>query len=189
MTTKITAIAGGIGSGKSVVARMLRAMGRKVYDCDAEARRIMDHDPAIKLALTEIAGEHAVNADGTINRRVVADAVFSDSGKLGRLNALVHGAVRADIARWAAASGEKRVWIETALLNESRLDEDVTDVWHVVAPEDVRVERVMHRSAMTAEEVKARIAAQTDPLPKGKALYTLLNDNVQPLLPQVVQLL
>lgn len=190
MKPRITAIAGGIGSGKSVVARMLRAMGHKVYDCDSEARRIMDGDNDIKRGLLEIAGQDAVAPDGTIDRRVVAAAVFSDPVRRARLNALVHGAVRADIARWAKATGEDRVWIETALLNESGLDKDVHDVWHVVAPEAVRVERVMRRSSMTAAEVKARIEAQADPLPNpGQALYTILNDNVQPLLPQVIQLL
>ena len=97
--TETIAICGGIGSGKSIVSRILTVLGFDVYDCDREAKRLMDADDAIKDAIArEIAGECIV--DGTIDRPRLAGIVFSDSVKLEALNAIVHAAVRRHLAAW-----------------------------------------------------------------------------------------
>ena len=96
---RFIAITGGIGSGKSTVSRCLTTLGYPVYDCDSQAKTLMDSNPEI---ISRIASEVCSEAvtDGKINRTVLASAVFADIKKLHRLNEIVHGSVRADIRRW-----------------------------------------------------------------------------------------
>ncbi|MDE7143624.1 MAG: dephospho-CoA kinase, partial [Muribaculaceae bacterium] len=116
--THIVAITGGIGSGKSVVSRILRCMGYPVYDCDSEARRLMDGSAEI---LSRIAGEispDAIGADGRLRRDVLSAMVFSDSSKLQCLNSIVHGAVRKHLLSTVASCGSPLFFFETAILYE-----------------------------------------------------------------------
>ncbi|WP_295730230.1 dephospho-CoA kinase [uncultured Muribaculum sp.] len=188
---KITAITGGIGSGKSVVSEMLRTLGHPVYDCDSRAKKLMDADDEIKQAISSQICAEAITADGHIDRKHLAEKVFADAELLERLNSIVHGAVRADFIDWAANTGAERVWMETALLYESGLDKVATDVWEVTAPEELRIKRVMRRNAMNAGQVKARIEAQRRNAhpERHQCVEMLVNDGVQPLLPQVLALL
>ena len=168
--TETIAICGGIGSGKSIVSRILTVLGFDVYDCDSEAKRLMDADDAIKDAIArEIAGECIV--DGTIDRPRLAGIVFSDSVKLEALNAIVHAAVRRHLAAWIEARTGRPKFIETAILYQSGLDRMVDEVWEVTAPADVRIARVMARNSMSAAEVKARIDAQDAFPPTSTPLY------------------
>lgn len=185
---RLIALTGGIGSGKSVVARMLRAMGYEVYDCDSRAKAIMDADPSIRA---RIAGEVCAEAvvGHTIDRPLLAKVVFSDSRALSRLNDIVHGAVRADISSWAG-SGEI-AFVETAILYQSGIDRMVSEVWEVVAPVALRLSRAMQRDGATARSVKARIDAQDTYTPQSlhPVRKEIVNDGVVPLLPQLLTLL
>lgn len=206
----LTAIAGGIGSGKSVVCRILEAMGYAVYDCDTRAKALMDNSDEIKAAIAgEICSDAIVcKADGrrAIDRKTLASAVFGDPGLLAGLNRLVHGAVRADIRCWKAhiatsgAYGGKRVFVETAILYESGLHELVDEVWEVCAPDEVRLARAMARDISPREQILARMSSQrktsADALASlkmtGQELppcRSIVNDGNMPLLPQILQLL
>lgn len=185
----VTMICGGIGSGKSVVSRILRVMGYPVYDTDSEARRIMDTSAEIIAAIErEVCAECVRN--GCIDRAVLGQAVFDNKELLTRLNAIVHGAVRADIEVFATAHPGQRVFVETAIPNSGGLCAMVDDAWVVTAPEDVRIERVMKRNGFDAEHIKARIEAQkADSVPCHERVTTLINDGVKAVLPQVIILL
>lgn len=189
-STRLIAITGGIGSGKSVISDILRAMGHKVYDCDTRAKALMDTDESIKDDLINLISINAVRSDRTIDRKLLSEIVFNDSDALSRLNSIVHKAVRADLRRWRDTSSDKTVWVETAILYASRLDREVDEVWEVTAPTELRVQRVMKRNSMSREQVLARIssqsttAAQLHPLTK-----TIVNDGVEPVLPQILSLL
>lgn len=189
MAGKVIAITGGIGSGKSVVASVVSSLGFPVYDCDSRARALMESSEEIKRCLTGSFGADVIARDGRINRPYLAQLVFGDPDKLKMLNGIVHGAVRDDFREWCARySGT--VWIETAILMESGMDSMVDAAWNVVAPVELRVKRVMARSGLKAGEVKARILAQSDGLQlEDKPVYTILNDDVQPVLPAVLQLM
>ena len=111
---KIVAITGGIGSGKSVLSRILMAWGYDVYDCDCEAKRIMDSDESIKRRIaSEI--DAGVVSDGVIDRVLLAKIVFNDKAKLSILNSIVHNAVRHQIAEWARQHSEKREHIKARI--------------------------------------------------------------------------
>lgn len=189
--TWVIALTGGIGSGKSVVARILTTLGYSVYDCDSRARFIMDTDPHVGESITGLFGEGFVDG-GVINRKKLADLVFSDSGALDSLNKLVHGLVRNDFTNWVISRPCGRpVFVETAILYQSGFDRLVDEVWNVIAPERVRIERVMKRNGLTEEQVKARINSQDSfcirkPHPIEKEI---VNDGVLPLLPQIENLL
>lgn len=189
-STRLIAITGGIGSGKSIISDILRAMGHKVYDCDTRAKALMDTDESIKNDLIDLISIDAVRNDRTIDRKLLSEIVFNDPDALSRLNSIVHKAVRADLRRWRDTSFDKTVWVETAILYASRLDREVDEVWEVTAPTELRVQRVMKRNSMSREQVLARIssqsttAAQLHPLTKA-----IVNDGVEPVLPQILSLL
>ena len=187
---RLTAITGGIGAGKSVVSAILTAMGYPVYDCDSRAKALMDADTEIHVALCRLIHPRCV-IDGVIDRPLISSIVFADAAKLQQLNGIVHAAVRADLAEWRIANASApRLFVETAILTESALHTIVDDVWEVVAPQQLRISRVMARNNIPAEAVKARIAAQR-PLPADlpNLIHQLHNDNLHPLLPQIEALL
>ena len=196
MIHHLVAITGGIGAGKSIVSRVLRAKGYQVYDCDSRARAIMDSDPEIKTRLHAEIHPKALRPDGTIDRRLIASVVFTDPDRLAALNAIVHGAVRADIARWRRQTEAPLAFIETAILYQSGLDRMVDEAWLVEAPEEIRVDRVCSRDNTTPEAVGHRIASQTaetaklqnTPAPPLRT-STLLNDTSHSLLLQIAALL
>lgn len=185
MSTSLIAITGGIGSGKSVVSRVLRAMGYPVYDCDSQAKAIMDSDSEIHRRLCEEI-DAAVVADGIIDRKLLAEIVFNDAGRLAALNAIVHSAVKADLDRWARQQAGL-AFVETAILYESGLNSAVDAEWRVESPLELRIERTMKRSHLSREQVEARIASQsrqpeTAPIPPRTIL---VNDLTTALLPQL----
>lgn len=187
-TVRLTAVCGGIGSGKSMVCSMLTAMGFPVYDCDSRAKALMDSDPEIRKAIARDIAAEALFESGEIDRRTLSAIVFADARKLATLNAIVHGSVRDDIARWTQTEGTKgkRLFVETAILMESGLDRMVDEIWLVTAPEEVRITRVGRRSGLTPEQTKSRIAMQKDP---DGADAVIVNDGVIPLLSQIERLI
>ncbi len=189
--TRLIAITGGIGAGKSVVSNILRTMGYDVYDTDFEAKRLMDNDPVIKQRLCSEISPDAVSADGVIDRRHISSIVFADSEKLQTLNAIVHRAVIDDITGWRTQADHRdTIFVETAILYQSGLDHIVDEVWEVIAPEFIRIQRVMSRNNCSREEVIARIEAQNfSPAEIHDSVNTIVNDNDRPILPQITRLL
>lgn len=186
----LIAIAGGIGCGKSVVSRILSALGYRVYDSDSRAKKLMDNDDAIKQAIAREISPDTITSSGQIDRKRVAAIVFADKEKLQRLNSIVHGAVKRDIAAWRERHPAEPLWVESAIIYESGISEMVDEVWDVTAPEDIRINRVVKRNGISPEEVRMRIDAQAVPVASPhERVFTILNDGVQPLLPQVLNLL
>lgn len=193
MNTRVPLIAltGGIGSGKSVVSKILLAMGYPVYDCDSMAKQIMDADLDIHTRLCEEIHPQSV-VEGVIDRALISKIVFEDKAALARLNAIVHSAVKADLNRWVASrqtSGAKKVFVETAILIQSGLIDRVDDIWEVFAPIDVRIERVKKRNGLSESQIRARIESQKSESLEGIAHKTICNSPEDALLPQIVALL
>lgn len=191
-TMRLIALTGGIGSGKSVVAHTVQVMGYEVYDCDSRAKALMAHDEEVRQQLIQAFGNEVYLADGTLNRQHLSAVAFADEKALARLNAIVHPATSRDIQRWTdeqARTGATVAFIETALLRTAGLDRMVDDVWHVTAPARVRIERVMQRSGLTAQQVEERMAAQSAEEAVAPGEKVIVNDNLNALLPQVIGLL
>lgn len=181
-------VTGGIGSGKSTVCRLLAERGVPVYDSDSEAKRLMGEDPMLRAALIEAFGSETFR-DGVLNRRYLADTVFRDRERLGRLEALVHPCVKRDFERWAAEhAADPYVVLECAILYESGMDAAVDRVVAVVAPEELRFVRVNARDGASAEEIRRRMAAQlSDDALRERADYTIVNINREDLAADVAE--
>jgi len=191
-------VTGGIGSGKSTVCRIFRTLlGIPVYDSDANARRITDEDPEIISQIINLFGKEAYTQSGTgfegtiiLDRRFVAGRVFDDPALLGALNGIIHPAVEADFNEWAAGQQDAPYVIqEAAILFESGAAEKLDAVIAVVAPLELRVERVMDRDGLTEEEVHRRMANQIyeDEL-LARADYVIIADGNRPLVPQILEI-
>lgn len=185
----VIALTGGIGSGKSTVARALRVWGYEVFDCDSQAKAVMDADDEIKR---RIAAEIAADAvkDGCIDRECLAHIVFADDAMLDILNSIVHGAVKRRISHWIAErSLAEIVFVETAILYSSGLCRMVDGELRVEAPEEVRIERVMRRNRLSREAVVARIDAQRDetsPANPLRRVDIIVNDGIRAVMPQLL---
>ncbi len=185
---KVVAITGGIGSGKSVVSRLLCIAGYPVYDCDSRAKRLMAESVEIKNRLCDAFGD-AVVADGVIQKSVLANAVFGNAEKLNKLNAIVHPVVFDDIRQWTESQTTDCVFVETAILRESGVDALVDEVWIVDAPVDVRIKRVIARNGLSEGEVRQRIESQASELQFACPTKTICNYGDHPIMVQVMKLL
>ena len=184
------AITGGIGSGKSVVSRMMNVLGVPVYDCDSSAKRLMVSDEFIVSELKRMFGEDCYEDDGTLNRQYIASCIFTDKQNIKRVNSLVHPAVRRDFEQWAELQGTDLVAVETAILYESGIVESVDKVLVVWAEKETAIRRTVERSGMSRSQVISRMENQmsVDDL-LLLSDYSLYNDGEEPLLPQVMNLI
>ena len=158
----IIGITGGIGSGKSTIARELAKRGYIVYDCDQEAKRIIAENTDVQQEIIDLLGEESF-VDGIYNTAYVAQRVFEDSHLLAALNAIVHPAVGLDIMK------RKPDFVESAILFESGLDILCDRIIVIDAPEEIRIARTIARdyhgdaSPANIDKVRARIQAQKIP--------------------------
>ena len=182
-------ITGGIGSGKSYVARMLtQHFGIPVYDCDSRAKSLMTTSLAIRRQLTALVGADAYQQDGQLNRQFLSHYLFSDSLHASRVNAIVHPAVKSDFLAWASRQTAPHVAMESAILLEAGFDDVVDCILSVEAPVELRLQRAMQRDGATGEQVRHRMALQlADDERRDKAHAVILNDG-RPLLPQLQEL-
>ena len=142
-------LTGGIGSGKSMVARIFEILGAPVYYADDAARRLQNEDPELKRRITGIFGDEAYT-DGTLDRKYISGIVFRDKEKLDQLNALVHPATIQDAARWMKQQNAPYSIKEAALIFESGAQSELDYVIGVSAPEHLRIKRTMERDAISA---------------------------------------
>ena len=182
-------ITGGIGSGKSYLARIFKALGVPFYDADKEAKILMNSHPGIRDALRKAFGEAVYTSGGELNRTYLAAEVFRDKAKLALLNSIVHPVVIQHAADWADAQTASYSLKEAALLFESGSYKNLDATILVSAPLELRVKRVMQRDGLSREEVLDRIQKQMPEEDKQKlADFTIVNDGSRPLLPQVLAL-
>ncbi|MCG2792530.1 MAG: dephospho-CoA kinase [Weeksellaceae bacterium] len=156
---KIIGLTGGIGSGKSAVAKILEAKGFPVYNSDDRAKDIANVDLELKQKIISLLGEEAY-LQGIYNRKYVAEKVFTDAELLGRLNHLVHPAVKLDFERWLAVQTSKYVFKETALLFELKQDAQCYKSLLVTADDNMRIKRTMDRDSKTYREIEAIMQKQ-----------------------------
>lgn len=183
-------ITGGIGSGKSVVSRLLEAMGIPVYISDAEAKRLTNTDPEIRRQLCALLGEELYREE-ELNKPLLASYLFGHPDHAQAVNGVIHPRVKEDFRRWATLR-QACLWVglESAILIESGFASEVDVVVMVYAPLEVRVERAMRRDASSRERVLERICSQMDDEEKrGQAAFTIVNDNETALIPQVLELI
>lgn len=179
------AITGGIGSGKSYVADLLRTRGIDVYDCDAAAKRLMRTSDDLKTRLQQLVGDN-VYEDGQLQKRVLATYILTGEQEKQAVNDIVHPAVAADFM----ASGQS--WLESAILFESAFDKRVPfdRTVCVSAPREVRIGRIIQRDHISREKAEAWIDAQ---MPQSETErrcdYVILNDGHHDLDQQITAII
>lgn len=178
-------ITGGIGSGKSYVARLLKQhFGIPVYDSDREARRLMTTSASIRQSLTALIGAEAYRADGLLDTAVVARYLFASAEHAQRVNAIVHPAVKDDFLRWAGQT-QGLVAFESAILLEAGFRDAVDSLLVVHAPTALRVQRVVQRDGFDEQHVRQRMAQQIDDATRLAAADYLVYNDGRPVLPQL----
>lgn len=184
----VVAIVGGIGSGKSVVCHILTRLGYEVYDCDLRAKVLMNSDENLKRRLADAFGPSVFLRDGTVNRPYLAAIVFNDAKALSTLNNIVHGEVKADLARCINnAPQDCPFFLETAIPVESGIDKIADRMWLVTCPAEERVKRIVARNGVTEQHARSRINSQIEV--DADNVDIIVNDGLTPVLPRVLDLL
>lgn len=183
-------LTGGIGSGKSYVAGLLKEFGLPVYDSDSHAKSLMVNDMRIASELRRLAGEDVI-VDNSLNRRKLADYIFSDPEHVSRVNALVHPVVFDDFNRWASdLAGSDICVFESAILFETGFDRAMDVTVCVDAPLETRIKRCIERDGVNRERIEERIASQMGQEEKcSLADFVILNDGIRNLHVQISELL
>jgi dephospho-CoA kinase len=179
-------LTGGIGSGKSTVARIFEVLGIPVFYADDEAKRILNENQELKQSIIKNFGEDSYK-DGLLNRGYMASIVFNDKEKLQLLNSLTHPVTMRNGEAWMKKQTTSYAVHEAALIFEAGVSEELDYVIGVTAPEALRIRRVMNRDAVTREEVIKRMSRQIEEDIKMKLCdFVLVNDEQQLLTPQVL---
>jgi len=179
-------IAGGIGSGKSYVCQVLRQRGYEVYDCDAAAKRLIRTSPDIRRELTALIGPDTYDAEtGEFNKAAVARFLLASEANAQAIDAIVHPAVFRDFE----ASGLD--WLESAIMFESGINRLMDIVIAVVAPKELRIQRVMERDHISREKVLEWMSRQ---YPQREVIqradFVLVNDgkaNIEHQLNKIIE--
>ncbi|NHM06965.1 dephospho-CoA kinase [Flavobacterium sp. CYK-4] len=172
--TKIIGLTGGIGSGKTTIAKHFKSLGIPVYIADDEAKKIID-EASIQQQIVKTFGVELV--DNKIDRKQLANLVFSNPEKLSLLNEIVHPAVKAHFESWLSSQQNCPIIIkEAAILFESGSYKDCDKIITVIAPLESRIERVLLRDQTSREAILSRINNQwTDPMRIAKSDYVIEN--------------
>jgi dephospho-CoA kinase len=181
-------LTGGIGSGKTTVAKIFELLGVPVYYADEAAKRIMNEDEELKRSIQKQFGEAAYKS-GELDKTYLSSKVFQDPFQLEILNALVHPATLRDAANWMGRQKTAYIIKEAALIFESGSSEQLDYVIGIYAPASLRIKRTMERNGTTREEVVKRMNNQIDERIKMKLCdFVIYNDEEQLLIPQVLTL-
>ena len=185
---KCIGLTGGIGSGKTTVARIFSMLDIPVYNSDEAGRKITEENALVKSAIKKQFGKEVYDEKDTLDREKLSGIVFKDAEALSRLNAIVHPAVAEDFKLWCENQVSSYIIKEAAILFEHGLDKHLDGVIVVEAPDNLRIKRVMKRNDVSEEIVRQRMLNQ---LPQedliDRADWVIHNNEQQLLIPQVLE--
>lgn len=182
-------VTGGIGSGKSTVAKVFETLGAPVYNSDQRAKSLMEKDFHLKSQITTLFGSETYRGDGSLNREYLASIVFNKPERLKQLNDCVHPAVKLDFENWCSNQNAPYIIKEAAILIESGAHIGLDVIVLVVAPKDSRVKRVVLRDSATELEVLSRMEKQwPDEEKMPYADYIVNNEDSSQVLAQLVSI-
>ena len=185
----VIGITGGIGSGKSVVSRLLETYGVPVYNADRESKRLTVSSPVLRERLTALLSADIYTSEG-LNRALMAERIFRDTVLLEQVNAIIHPEVSKDFDCWKDGLQTEVCGLESAILFESGFNRKVDWTLMVDAPEEVRLSRVTVRDGVSEADVRRRMSYQwPDERKKALADKVVLNDEHTPLIPQMEALM
>jgi dephospho-CoA kinase len=181
-------LTGGIGSGKSTVAKIFETLGIPVYYADDASKMMMNENEELKAQVIKLFGEQSYT-EGKLNRSYISSIVFSNPEKLALLNSVVHPATIKDAEDWMKKQQAPYAIKEAALIFESGSQENLDRVIGVYAPAALRIQRVMQRDKASREEIISRMNKQIDEEIKMRLCdCVIVNDEQQLLIPQVMKI-
>lgn len=179
-------LTGGIGSGKSTIARVFEVLGVPVFRADDAAKELMESDPAVRAALIARFGA-GIYRHGRLDRSALAAVIFRDDWARSDVNAIVHPAVREAFDAWAVRQRAPYVLLEAALMAENEGWRRFGRVVVVSCPEPERIRRVMLRDGATEEQVRARMRSQASEAERlAIAHHVIVADGTRLEIPQVL---
>lgn len=183
-------LTGGIGSGKSTVAKIFSILGIPIYYADVRAKWLMAFDEDLKNQILNNFGPESFTEEGKLNRNYLAEKVFSDHEKVKIINSLVHPAVKMDFEKWSSQQNSPYVLKEAALLFETGSFKELEKTINVSAPLKVRVTRVLLRDPnRTEKQVNDIIDKQIPDEEKNqRADFVIKNADNKLLIPQVLEI-
>ena len=186
----IIALTGGIGSGKTTIAKLFETMGCLIYYSDEKAKELYYHFE-IKKRVIQLLGSDAYSASGSLNSTFIAGIIFKDKTKLESLNAIIHPALEKDFEIFVKQQPSERIIIkESALIFETDSYKKFKTIILVTAPLEQKIKRVMQRNKMPRENVEKRMSAQwPDEQKIPLASYIISNDDTEAVIPQVISVL
>ncbi|MFA6126092.1 MAG: dephospho-CoA kinase [Bacteroidales bacterium] len=186
---KTVGLTGGIGSGKSVIAKIFMNLGTPVFDADTEGGKILDEDLQVRQQMMEWFGAD-IYSKGKPDRQKIAGIVFNDPQALQRLNSLIHPAVMNRFLAWRLENQSSPYVIhEAAILIETGLFRHMDYIILVTAPEEIRIQRVKHRDRIDEEAVRRRMQNQwSDEQKCPLASFIIDNSGESALLPRVLEI-
>ncbi|MEG1333986.1 MAG: dephospho-CoA kinase [Bacteroides sp.] len=189
MAVKI-GITGGIGSGKSVVSRLLEVMNIPIYISDEEAKSLTVAHPLIRQELGALLGDE-IYQGGKLNKTLLASYLFGHPDHARVVNSIIHPRVKEHFRSWVSAhNAYSIIGMESAILYESGFADEVDVVVMVYAPLEIRIARAMKRDGVSRELITKRIDSQmSDEVKRSQADFTIINDDERPLIPQVLELI
>lgn len=186
---KSIGITGGIGSGKSLVCKIIEKIGFPVFYADAEAKKAMNEDQVLKSELILLMGENTYS-NNELNRPFIAEQIFKNHHLKNKVNALVHPAVYRSFENWKQNQQTDLVFNESALLFETGSFKRFDATILVTADREIRIQRVMNRDNLSREAVLERISHQLDDHSKQKLSdFEIVNNENILLLPQLLKIL
>lgn len=186
----IVGLTGGIGSGKTTVAKLFQTMGCIIYNSDERAKELY-FNPEVKQQVIHLLGDEAYLNDTELNRDFISKKVFSNTLLLHQLNAIIHPAVKKDFEQFVNQFPLNRIIIkETAILFEIGIQKDLDYSILVTASVETKTNRVMKRNHISKEEVEKRMHAQwTDEQKIPLADFVIYNNPSDALIPQVLKVI
>ncbi len=185
---KIIGITGGIGSGKTTVAKMFQDLGIPIYIADFEAKKLMSNSKVIKRQLITLLGEQSY-INNELNKPFIADRIFNNKKLLEEINAIVHPKVGRHFKKWVAIQSSPYIIKETAILFENGAYRSCDEIITVTAPETLRIQRVIERDDSTSQSIKAVINNQWDDAKKiALSQYVIINIDLIDTAQQVMEI-
>ena len=176
---KVVGLTGGIGSGKSTVAKMFERLDIPIYYSDDEAKNLMNSSKKIRESLIALFGQDTYE-NRELNRPYVAGLVFNNKDKLNELNAIVHPEVKRNFLEWVERQNTAYVIQENPLIFENKSQNDFDYVITVTAPVQIRVQRVMERDGSTKNQVFSRVKNQLeDEIKIKQSDFVITNDDLK----------
>jgi dephospho-CoA kinase len=180
-------ITGGIGAGKSIVARVFSVLGIPIYDADSRAKALMVENDTLRLKIIELFGDESFEND-VLNRSHISKIAFYEPDKLKQLNEAVHPSVGMDYQEWHQRQNTVYTLKEAALLFEAGSYKQLDKIITVTCPQDVRIQRVLQRDPQRSpEDVQRIIEKQWSEGDKvSLSDYIVTNDDSKSVIKQVL---